>query len=73
MTASYMILVIGGAGYIGSHMVKELISHGCLGNGESSNIYNLGNSHGYKELGWPRYQDIKTIVKTAWKWHRNSR
>ncbi|MBA3019370.1 MAG: NAD-dependent epimerase/dehydratase family protein [Desulfobacteraceae bacterium] len=31
MTASYMILVIGGAGYIGSHMVKELISHGCLG------------------------------------------
>ncbi|MBU4185727.1 MAG: NAD-dependent epimerase/dehydratase family protein, partial [Proteobacteria bacterium] len=23
-----MILVIGGAGYIGSHMVKELISHG---------------------------------------------
>ncbi|MBU2522539.1 MAG: NAD-dependent epimerase/dehydratase family protein, partial [Proteobacteria bacterium] len=25
-----MILVIGGAGYIGSHMVKELISHGCL-------------------------------------------
>ncbi|MBU4208905.1 MAG: NAD-dependent epimerase/dehydratase family protein, partial [Proteobacteria bacterium] len=26
-----MILVIGGAGYIGSHMVKELISHGCLG------------------------------------------
>ena len=23
-----MILVVGGAGYIGSHMVKELISHG---------------------------------------------
>ncbi|MBU3981365.1 MAG: hypothetical protein KJ550_12140 [Proteobacteria bacterium] len=45
-----------------------------LENGESSNIYNLGNSHGYKELGWqPRYQDLKTIVKTAWKWHRNSR
>lgn len=25
-----------------------------------------------KELGWkPRYPDLKTIVKTAWKWHRN--
>jgi UDP-glucose 4-epimerase len=25
-----------------------------------------------KELGWiPRYPDLKTIVKTAWEWHRN--
>ncbi|MEW6327825.1 MAG: UDP-glucose 4-epimerase [Thermodesulfobacteriota bacterium] len=25
-----------------------------------------------KELGWkPRYPDLKTMVKTAWKWHRN--
>lgn len=24
-----------------------------------------------KELGWqPRYSDLKTIVKTAWKWHK---
>ena len=26
-----------------------------------------------KELGWqPRFQDLETIVKTAWQWHRNS-
>jgi UDP-glucose 4-epimerase len=25
-----------------------------------------------KELGWkPRYQDLETIVETAWRWHRN--
>ncbi|NWG03551.1 MAG: UDP-glucose 4-epimerase GalE [Syntrophaceae bacterium] len=25
-----------------------------------------------KELGWiPRYPDLKTIIETAWKWHRN--
>ncbi|MBU4503274.1 MAG: UDP-glucose 4-epimerase GalE [Proteobacteria bacterium] len=91
----------------------HLLAMDVLENGESSNIYNLGNSHGYsvkevietarqvtglqipvkegprrpgdpailvassekikKELGWqPRYQDLKTIVKTAWKWHSNS-
>lgn len=25
-----------------------------------------------RELGWhPRYQDLETIVETAWEWHRN--
>jgi len=25
-----------------------------------------------KELGWePKYSDLKTIVETAWKWHKN--
>lgn len=25
-----------------------------------------------KELGWkPRYNDLKTIIETAWNWHRN--
>ncbi|MBU4258018.1 MAG: UDP-glucose 4-epimerase GalE [Proteobacteria bacterium] len=91
----------------------HLLAMDALENGESSNIYNLGNSHGYsvkevietarqvtgmqipvkegprrtgdpailvassekikRELGWqPKFQDLETIVKTAWKWHRNS-
>ena len=91
----------------------HLLAMDALENGESSNIYNMGNSHGYsvkevietarqvtglqipvkegprrpgdpailvagsekikKELGWqPKFQDLETIVKTAWKWHRNS-
>lgn len=26
-----------------------------------------------KELGWkPEYDDLKTIIKTAWEWHRNN-
>ena len=25
-----------------------------------------------KELGWePKHSDLKTIVETAWKWHKN--
>jgi len=24
-----------------------------------------------RELGWqPRYEDLETIIKTAWKWHQ---
>jgi len=45
-----------------------------LRNGNESNIFNLGNGVGFtvKILGWnPKFDDLETIITTAWKWHRN--
>ena len=45
-----------------------------LRNGNESNILNLGNGVGFtvKILGWnPKFDDLETIITTAWKWHRN--
>ena len=45
-----------------------------LRNRNESNIFNLGNGVGFtvKILGWnPKFDDLETIITTAWKWHRN--
>ena len=57
-----------------------------LRNGNESNIFNLeetrragdpstliASSTKAKEfLGWnPKFDDLETIITTAWKWHRN--
>lgn len=38
--------------------------------GDPSELY-TSNSKAKKILGWsPKYSDLKTVVKTAWKWHK---
>jgi UDP-glucose 4-epimerase len=54
------ILVTGGAGYIGSHVVKAL---GKLGH-EIVVYDNLSTGHSWAV----RYNDLEFIVRTAWEW-----
>lgn len=67
------ILVPGGAGYIGSHTVCELIGHG-----DGVVVFdNLETGHreaihpkAKEVLGWrPRYIDLGQMIGSAWKWH----
>ncbi|MGH8729161.1 MAG: NAD-dependent epimerase/dehydratase family protein [Burkholderiales bacterium] len=64
-------LVVGGAGYIGSHMVKLLLER----NAPVIRLDNLSSvadsTLALKELGWkPRYAELETIVTHAWQYHR---
>jgi UDP-glucose 4-epimerase len=110
---SQTVLVAEGAGYIGTHVVKDLVELQSVLDGGPSRIYNLGNSRGFSvrevidiaksvtgrpievredvrrpgdpavliadsekiraELGWkPRYENLRSIVETAWRWHSQS-
>jgi UDP-glucose 4-epimerase len=58
------IMVTGGAGYIGSHTVRELVKRG----NQVLVLDNLSRGHeaAVKE-GFP----VKEIIDTAWRWHLN--
>jgi UDP-glucose 4-epimerase len=79
------ILVTGGAGYIGSFMVKRLLGHEdevvIVGVNFSvkvkkrrpgdADILVADVSKIKKELGFiPKCSDLETIVKSAWEWHK---
>ena len=60
------ILVVGGAGYIGSHVVKELLSHGVevrvydnLSTGQTINLFDeaefVSQKSSWRINGAPRY------------------
>lgn len=75
------ILVVGGAGYVGSHMVKDLIERDVTGKpipameaerrpGDPATLI-AGSDKIKQSLGWkPRYEELKTIIETAWRWHQ---
>ena len=82
----HTIMVVGGAGYVGSHMVKDLLQanynvitlddfqsaiEGSRRSGDPAML--IANSDKIrKELGWqPRFEDLETILRTAWLWHQN--
>lgn len=93
------ILVLGGAGYIGSHTVYELIKAGesvliadNLSTGHREAVHPdatfyegdirdragdpstlIASSNKAKSiLGWkPQFDDLETIISTAWNWHKN--
>jgi UDP-glucose 4-epimerase len=70
------VLVVGGAGYIGSHMVKMLAQDGrrlLVQEGErragDPAVLVADAQLARKVLGWqPQYADLDTIVRHAWAW-----
>jgi UDP-glucose 4-epimerase len=62
------VLVTGGAGYIGSHMVKLLVESGA----EVSVLDDLSTGHAdaskaRRTLGWqPAHTGIESIARDAW-------
>lgn len=65
------ILVLGGAGYIGSHTVYELIDAGEEGRRAGDPAVLIASSEKAKNiLGWkPEHADLEEIIASAWKWH----
>ena len=76
------ILVLGGAGYIGSHTVYELIAVGenvvvvdNLETGfrkavhqDANFIREISGTRHLEILGWkPKFDDLETIITTAWE------
>ena len=58
------ILVLGGAGYIGSHTVYELIEAG-------RDVVVADNLQtGFKAAVHPKAR-LEAIVASAWNWHKN--
>jgi UDP-glucose 4-epimerase len=67
--AGETILVVGGAGYIGSHMVLDLLQAGWRAGDPAFLVADSGKIR--NELGWqPRHEKLETIIETAWAWHR---
>ena len=71
------ILVLGGAGYIGSHTAREVTGHPIPAKVEPRRAGDpaqlIASSEKAKSvLGWkPQYDDLRTIIQTAWDWHRS--
>lgn len=75
------ILVLGGAGYIGSHMVDRLVEAGRKVTGHPIPLESAGrlgdsdtlvasSDKARQVLGWqPKFDNIEMIIETAWKWH----
>jgi UDP-glucose 4-epimerase len=67
------VMVAGGAGYIGSHAVKQLIDAGHRVYGPrrpGDPAISFANADKIRrELGWSaRYVELDAIVATAWRW-----
>ena len=56
------ILVAGGAGYIGSHMVRLLLEAGYR-----PVVADIEKAR--RELGWTPRRGLEDILADAWAWH----
>ncbi len=75
------VLVLGGAGYIGSHTVYELIDHSVqvvvidnLETGYLKAVHPAAvvapSERARKILGWkPQQSSLEGIIQSAWRWH----
>ena len=50
---------------------KLSIEYGPRRAGDPAKLY-ASSEKAQKELGWkPKFTDVKSVIKTAWNWHRN--